>query len=88
MQMEEHRLKEIIENIESDSINKDNYIIEEEVLYKNRKNGDNVLVVPLKLIREILQGVHDDNGHQGIDRTVARISLKYTLVGRYRDIKE
>ena len=88
MQMEEHRLKEIIKHLESGSINNDNYIIEEGVLYKNRKNGDKVLVVPRELIREILQGVHDANGHQGIDRTVARISLKYTWVGRYRDIKE
>ena len=86
--MEEHRLKEIIKHLESGSINNDNYIIEEGVLYKNRKNGDKVLVVPRELIREILQGVHDANGHQGIDRTVARISLKYTWVGRYRDIKE
>ena len=46
------------------------------------------MVVPRELIREILQGVHDANGHQGIDRTVARISLKYIWVGRYRDIKE
>ena len=40
MQMEEHRLKEIIKHLESGSINNDNYIIEEGVLYKNRKNGD------------------------------------------------
>ena len=49
----EDRLKEIIENIESGSINKDNCIIEG-VLYKHRKNEHNVLVVPLKLIRDIL----------------------------------
>ena len=54
MQMEEHRLKEIIKHLESGSINNDNYIIEEGVLYKNRKNGDKVLVVPRELIREIL----------------------------------
>ena len=40
------------------------------------------------MFRRFYKVVHDDNGHQGIDRTVARISLKFTWVGRYRYIKE
>ena len=47
-----------------------------------------MLVVPQVLIKDILKGVHDDNGHQGTDRTVDRVHLFYTWVGLYMDVKD
>ena len=53
-----------------------------------RENVNDVLVVPRVKIKEILVGLHDKNGHQGIDRTVSQINSRYTWKGRYKDIKE
>ena len=47
-----------------------------------RENGNDVLVVPRVMIKEILVGLHDKNGHQGINRTVSLIN------SRYKDVKE
>ena len=53
-----------------------------------RENGNDVLVVPRVMIKEILVGLHDKNGHKGIDRTVSLINSRYTWKGRYKDVKE
>ena len=53
-----------------------------------RKNGDDVLVVPRVYIKDILVGLHDNNGHQGINRTVSLINSRYTWKGRYKDVNE
>ena len=50
--------------------------------------GGQVLVVPQLLIKDILKGVHDVNGHQGTDRTVDRVHFVYTCVGLYMDVKD
>ena len=57
-------------------------------LLKNSKEGDNILVIPKYLVKEVLEGVHDRNGHQGIDRTLARVNMKYTWVGKYSDVSK
>ena len=44
--------------------------------------------MPKVKIKEILVGLHDKNGHQGIDRTVSLINSGYTWKGRYKDVKE
>ena len=32
-------------------------------------------MLPCNRVDEVLIGVHDNNGHQGIDRTVARVNI-------------
>ena len=39
-------------------------------------------------MEEVLIVIHDNNGHQEIDRTVARVNLKYTWYGIHKDIRK
>ena len=86
-QLEERDLSKIIGELESGHP-KGHYRIIDGILYMGRENGNDVLVVPRVMIKEILVGLHDKNGHQGIDRTVSLINSRYTWKGRYKDVKE
>ena len=86
-QLEERDLSKIIGELESGHP-KGHYRIIYGILYMGRDNGNDVLVVPRVMIKEILVGLHDKNGHQGIDRTVSLINSRYTWKGRYKDVKE
>ena len=63
-QLEERDLSKIIGELESGHP-KGHYRIIDGILYMGRENGNDVLVVPRVMIKEILVGLHDKNGHQG-----------------------
>ena len=44
-------------------------------------------MVPKSLVGILLKGVHDNNGHRGVDRVIVRINLKFNWPGKYRDIR-
>ena len=86
-QLADVKVREIIEGIERGEY-MGYYRLRNGVLYKGRKDTEEVLVLPCNRVEEVLIGVHDNNGHQGIYRTVARINLKYTWYGRHKDIRK
>ena len=86
-QMQESGLLSIIELLEKGE-KVERYKLEGGILYKNSKEGDNILVLPRSLIKEVLEGIHDDNGHQGIERSMARVNLWYTWKGKYEDVRK
>ena len=45
------------------------------------------VMVPKALVGTLMKGVHDNNGHQGVDRVTARINLKFNWTGKYRDVR-
>ena len=72
------KLKSII------GINKEQFVLKGDVLYKMVHDTDKtLLVVPSTLRDEILQLSHDipSSGHQGIDRTDSRVKAKYFWYG-------
>ena len=86
LQREDKEIENILGVIEGTGVS-GRYKLVDGILFKERKGGGKVLVVPQVLINDILKGVHDDNGHQGTDRTVDRVNLLYTWVGLYMDVK-
>ena len=48
--------------------------------------GDSILVLPRSLIKEVLEGIHDDNGHQGMERSMERVNIWYTRKGKYENV--
>ena len=73
-QRQESGLLSIIELLEKGE-KVERYRLEGGILYKNSKEGDRILVLPRSLIKEVLEGIHDDNGHQGIERSMARVNF-------------
>ena len=51
------------------------------------KDETNKIMVPLSLIRIVLEGVHEGQGHQGIERCTWRVNLAFNWIGKYRDIR-
>ena len=86
-QLADVKVREIIEGIERGG-DMGYYRLRNEVLYKGRKDTEEVLVLLCNRVEEVLIGFHDNNGHQGIDRTVARVNLKYTWYGRHKSIRK
>ena len=65
--------------------------LQESVLYRKVKYPSVLqerllIVVPTSLRREFLQTVHDKAGHQGTDRTMARLSEIAYWVGMAKDV--
>jgi hypothetical protein len=62
-------------------LNKDMFFLDEKGILRNipKKQGYNRLVVPRKLVQEVLSMCHDlpASGHQGTSRTYARVKEKY-----------
>ena len=87
LQREDKEIEKVLGVIEGTGVS-GRYKLVDGILFKERKGGGKVLVVPQVLIKDILKGVHDDNGHQGTDRTVNRVNLCYTWVGLYMDVKD
>ena len=87
LQKEDKEIEKVLGVIEGTGVS-GRYKLVDGILFKERKEGGKVLVVPQVLIKDILKGVHDDNGHQGTDRTVDRVNIFYTWVGLYMDVKD
>ena len=49
--------------------------------------NDGILVLPQSIVNEVLEGCHDHNGHQGIDRTLSRVNIMYTWRGKHVDVR-
>ena len=50
------------------------YCIYDREFVKNSKDGENILVIPKYLVKDMLERRHDRNGHQRIDRTNSEYS--------------
>ena len=87
LQREDKEIEKVLGVIEGTGVS-GRYKLVDGILFKERKGEGKVLVVSQVLIKDILKGVHVDNGHQGTDRTVYRVNLFYTWVGLYMDIKD
>ena len=87
LQREDKEIETVLGVIEGTGVS-GRYKLVDGILFKERKGGGKVLVVPKVLIKDISKGVNDDNGHQGTDRTVDRVNLLYTWVGLYMDFKD
>ena len=86
-QMQESGLLSIIELLEKGE-KVERYKLEGGILYKNSKEVDTILVLPRSLINEVLEGIHDDNGHQEIERSMERVNLWYTWKGKYDFVRK
>ena len=67
----------------------DRFQLKDDVLYRSVcEDGENVLqvVLPDKLIPEVLRHLHDLAGHQGIERTLALVRRRCYRVGQFKDI--
>ena len=82
------KLKEIVNKMRRDGHSK-RYIMEGGILFEKKEIAvsGRRLVVPRKSVNSILEGPHDQNGHQGVDRTLARIGLTYNWIGKYADVR-
>ena len=49
-------------------------VVKEGVLFEKREGHNDRLMVPRSLVR----GAHEENGHQGIDKTISKINETYT----------
>ena len=67
---------------------KEHYMLKNGVLYKGRNKGGEVLVLHKDMVKEVLVGIHDKNGHQGVERIVDLVNRRYTWIGRYTYIRE
>ena len=72
----------------------DQYIVDEEILYRINKSArqDDVmaqLVIPRTLIATVLKNMHDDRlcGHLGMSKTIQKIAQRFTWKNMNRDIK-
>ena len=86
-QLEDEDIKDIIRELDK-GILRPHFKLKEGVLYKDRKEAGDVLVVPKRLVRDVLEGIHDKLGHQGVDRTMARINRDYTWKNRYKEVRK
>ena len=71
-------------------INKEQFVLKGDVLYKMVHDTDNtLLLVPSTLRDDILRLSHDipSSGHQGVDRTDSRVKAKYFWYGMSQDVK-
>ena len=87
LQREDMEIEKVLGVIEGTGVS-GRYKLVDGILFKERNGGGKVLVVPQELIKDILKGVHDDNGHRGTDRSVDMVNLFYTWVGLYMDVKD
>ncbi len=70
-------------------INKDQYRLKGGVIWKQTVDGKLLLVLPKSMQEEVLRGCHDipSAGHQGIDRTTAKVKEKYSWYGLSKAVK-
>ena len=61
-------------------------VVKEGVLFEKREGHNDRLMVPKSLVIYVVRGAHEENGHQGIDKTTSKINETYTWLGKYRDI--
>ena len=45
-------------------------------------------MIPRSLIFQILEGMYDGCGHQGIKRVIHRVNLEMNWKGKYKDIRD
>ena len=69
--------------------------IKEGVLYRNRYSStaegqkkQELLVLPAKLVQDVLTQLHDDSGHMGIEKTMARLENRFWWLGMTQDVKD
>ena len=62
-------------------------VVKEGVLFEKREGHNDRLIVPRSLVIDVVSGAHEENGHQGIDKTMRKINETYTWLGKYRDIR-
>ena len=62
----------------------------EGVLFANRWGNEACrrIMIPRSLIFQILEGIHDGCGHQGIERVIHRVNLEMNWKGKYKDIRD
>jgi len=65
------------------------YFYEEGVIYRRRKNGEHQLVVPRKLVREVIALNHDPifAAHPGRERTLEIWCIRYYWPGMRQDVE-
>ena len=82
------KLKDIVDKMRRDG-HSNRYIMEGGILFEKKEIAvsGRRLMVPRKWVNSILEGLHDQNGHQGVDRTLARIGLTYNWIGKYADVR-
>ena len=82
------KLKEMVDKMIRIGYSK-RYIMEGGILSEKKEIAvsGRRLMVPRKWVNSILEGLHDQNGHQGVDRTLARIGLTYNWIGKYADVR-
>ena len=61
-------------------------VVKEGVLFEKREGHNDRLMVPRSLVIDVFRGAHEENGHQGFDKTTRKINETYTWLGKYRDI--
>ena len=61
-------------------------VVKKGVLFEKREGNNDKLMVLRSLLIGVLRVAHEDNGHQGIDKTTSKINETYTWLGKYRDI--
>ena len=74
---------------EGDSLKRKNVVLVDGILMSSLWNKDetNKIIVPKSLIIRVLEGVHEGQGHQGIERCTWRVNLAFNWIGKYRDIR-
>jgi len=70
-------------------LNRETFSLKDGLLWTKNEEED-TLVIPIGLKEELMRRAHDipSAGHQGIDRTKARIKTKYFWYGMGKDIKK
>ena len=60
------------------------------VLFANRWGNEACrrIMIPRSLIFQILEGIHDGCGHQGIERVIHRVNLEMNWKGKYKNIRD
>ena len=88
-QREDPVLGVIIDRVKSGIGNKLGNVLIDGVLMEKKIPGidGHRIMVPKSLVGTLMKGVHDKNGHQGVDRVIARINLKFNWPGKYRDVR-
>ena len=62
----------------------------EDVLFAKRWGNEahRRIMIPRSLIFQILEGIHDGCGHQGIERVIHRVNLEMNWKGKYKDMRD
>ena len=74
---------------EGGSLKRKNFVLVDGILVSSQWNKEetNKITVPKSLIIIVLEGVHEGQWHQGIERCTWRVNLAINWIGKYRDIQ-